>query len=232
VTERDAFGDPIADGPTSTPQPPAAEAPVFALPTIPAYGPSRRSWWGRAIAAAVVVAFAAPFAIGGWIAWNALHTAKTAVGVVTAVRDLAPTASGVTGASMLAAPNLARALRSARRDPGGRLGLLRVAPARADLQLTRKSGGLDLLQVRAGGGRTLMRTQGTGPTKAIIFSSIDVRAPARLVRAAAERLCRSPDAIDYVVLIDVAGGPKWSASFQGGALFQGDAHGRVTRRIQ
>ncbi|MCW2983995.1 MAG: hypothetical protein JWR63_1565, partial [Conexibacter sp.] len=133
---------------------------------------------------------------------------------------------------MLAAGNLDAALRSARRDPGGRLGLVRLAPARADLQLTRTDGGLNLLQLRAGGGRTLMRTQGTGPSKAISFSSIDVKAPARLVRAAAERLHRSPAAIDYVVLIDLAGGATWSASFHGGALFQGDAHGRVTRRVQ
>jgi hypothetical protein len=34
------------------------------------------------------------------------------------------------------------------------------------------------------------------------------------------------------VLIDVPGGPTWSAFFHGGALFQGDAHGRVTRRVQ
>jgi hypothetical protein len=34
------------------------------------------------------------------------------------------------------------------------------------------------------------------------------------------------------VLIDILGGPRWSAYFKGGAAFQGDAHGRVTRRIQ
>jgi hypothetical protein len=34
------------------------------------------------------------------------------------------------------------------------------------------------------------------------------------------------------VLINVLDGPRWSAFFKGGAAFQGDAHGHITRRIQ
>jgi hypothetical protein len=72
--------------------------------------------------------------------------------------------------------------------------LLRLAPERADLQLARRGGGLDLLQLRADGGRSLVRTPGaTGaPSKAIIFSQIDRAAPARLVRAAARRCTARP----------------------------------------
>jgi hypothetical protein len=133
---------------------------------------------------------------------------------------------------MLHPTALAKALRAARRDPGGRLVLLRVAPERADLQLARRGGGLDLLQLRADGGRSLVRTPGT-PGKAIAFSRVDAHAPNRLVHAAARRLGRSTKAIDYVVLIDPGvGGPRWSAYFKGGAAFLGDAHGRLVRRIQ
>jgi hypothetical protein len=284
VTERDAFGNPIPERPTTTrpvtsgdplgavggaamgggataapprpasptasssPPPPApAPATVFvggAIPTLPNYGPSKTTGLGRVVRWLMVLLFVAPFAIGGLVAYNAFHTVKTTIPIIKSIRDLAPVnpsnnakpaaaaPTGVTGGSMLRAANLDRALRAARRDPGGHLGLLRVAPERADLQLARKGGGLDILQLTADGGRSLVRTPGTPPSKAIIFSKIDTKAPARLVRAGAKRLHRTPTAIDYVVLLDVLGGPRWSAYFQGGAAFQGDAHGHVTNRIQ
>jgi hypothetical protein len=256
VSERDAFGNPIPDraaaarpmtsgdplGATST-------AAVAAIPTLPNYGPSKTTGLERAVRLFLVLLVVAPLAIGGWVAWNAFHTARTATSIATPLRGLAPSTpstpprgttnnaataapTGVSGASMLRAANLDRALRAARRDPGGHLGLLRLAPARADLQLARKGGGLDLLQLRADGGRSLIRTPGTAPAKTIVFSAIDAQAPARLVRAAAKRLHRTPAAVDYVVLMNVIGGPAWSAYFTGGAAFQGDARGHVTRRIQ
>jgi hypothetical protein len=226
--------------------------PLMAGVTIPTYGPSKRNGGGRLIGLLVTIAFLAPFVIGGWVAYNAFTTAKTVNTVVKGVRDFATSTTGadhgdrrsteaqpeapprgVTGASMLSAANFGRALRSARRDPGGQLGLLRLAPERADLQLSRRGGGLDLLQLRYDGGRSLVRTPGSaGSRTAIIFSKVDRRAPSRLVRQAAKRLGRSTKSIDYVVLIDILGGPRWSAYFKGGAAFQGDAHGRVTRRIQ
>jgi hypothetical protein len=252
VTETDAFGNPLP-GPAAPSAPPVATAtapppPVPPVPALPTYAPTKTGWGERLVALFVIALFVAPFAIGGWFAWNAMHTAKSAT---TAIKNigLAPSTpaddhgdhrsartpaapQGVTGTSLLAAKNLDRALAAARRDPGGRLVLLRLAPARADLQLARHGGGLDLLQLRSDGGRSLIKTPGTGPRNAIIFSKIDRAAPARLVRQAAHRLGRSTKAIDYVVLIDVLGGPNWSAYFQGGAAFQGDAHGHVVRRIQ
>jgi hypothetical protein len=132
---------------------------------------------------------------------------------------------------MLRASTLRKALAAARRDPGGRLTLLRVAPERADLQLAAKGGGLTLVQLRADGGRSVVTSPGT-PNKTIGFARVDANAPSRLVRQAAHRLGRSTKSIDYVVLINVLGGPRWSAYFKGGAAFLGDAHGHVTRRIQ
>jgi hypothetical protein len=269
VTERDAFGnlipepgapvpvpvpsgDPLATAMPAdeqdTPPPPPAPPPLMAGVTIPTYGPSKRGLGGRLIGLLVTVAFIAPFAIGGWIAYNAFTTAKTVNTVVKGVRDFATSTTadgrttetkastpprGVSGASMLSPANFGRALRAARRDPGGQLGLLRLAPERADFQLNRHGGGLDLLQLRYDGDRSLIRPPGSaGARTAIIFSKVDRQAPSRLVRQAAKRLGRSTKSIDYVVLIDILGGPRWSAYFKGGAAFQGDAHGRVTRRIQ
>ena len=229
----------------AAPKPAPAPAPIdfgAAIPTIPTYGPSRTSWGARFVGLAVFLLFAAPLAIGGYAAYNAFHTAKDAVhGVAITSRGLTSglTPTTTTGtpkasatASLLHASTLRAALAAARRDPGGRLTLLRVAPDRADLQLARKGGGLTLVQIRADGGRNVIQTPGT-PSATIGFARVDVTAPSRLVRRAAKRLGRSTRSIDYVVLTNFAGsGPQWSAYFKGGAAFSGDAHGRITRRIQ
>jgi hypothetical protein len=255
VTEYDAFGNPIEPGaPTATTTATAAPAPTPTpaspltppIPTIPTYGPSKATWGERVVGFLIFLAFAAPLGVGGYVAYTSLHTAKDAIEVpVIESRGVAPTGpatpapaaetpTATPGAptSMLHPTALAKALRAARRDPGGRLVLLRVAAERADLQLARRGGGLDLLQLRADGGRSLVRTPGT-PGRAIAFAKVDAHAPNRLVHAAARRLGRSTKAIDYVVLIDPGvGGPRWSAYFKGGAAFLGDAHGRLVRRIQ
>ncbi|WP_445149133.1 hypothetical protein [Baekduia sp. Peel2402] len=272
MTERDAFGNPIEPtspsttpassatplagipaspaGPTAAPTPATPEPTPIAfgtaiptIPTIPTYGPSKTSWGARFVGLAVFLLFAAPLAIGGYVAYNAFHTAKDAVdGVVIKSRGLtsgltpttttAGTPKASANVSLLHASTLRTALAAAQRDPGGRLTLLRVAPDRADLQLARKSGGLTLVQIRADGGRNVIEAPGT-PSKTIGFARVDVKAPSRLVRQAAKRLGRSTKSIDYVVLANFAGsGPQWSAYFKGGAAFSGDAHGRITRRIQ
>jgi hypothetical protein len=228
VTEHDAFGNPIpARAPAATP--------------APTFGPSRTSWGERVVHLAIFLVFAAPLGIGGYVAYNAFHTAKDSVeGVVIKARGLAPTTPStapvpatpaVSGASMLHASTLRKALAAARRDPGGRLTLLRVAPERANLQLASKGGGIDLVELRADGGRSVVRSPGT-PNKTIGFARVDVQAPSRLVHQAAHRIGRSTKSIDYVVLVNVLDGLRWSAFFKGGAAFQGDAHGHVTRRIQ
>jgi hypothetical protein len=240
VTEYDAFGNPIER--TGPPAPPIQLA--APIPVIPTYGPSKTSWGARVVGFLVLLLFAAPLGIGGYVAYNAFHTAKDAVDAVEGVAikprvvvpngtpaTASPSTPATTGVSMLHASTLRKALATARRDPGGRLTLLRVAPERADLQLARKGGGLALVQLRADGSRSVIRSPGT-PSRTIGFARVDVQAPSRLVRQAAHRLGRSTKAIDYVVLINLIDGPRWSAYFKGGAAFLGDAHGRVTRRIQ
>lgn len=259
MPEYDAFGNPITDAApasapaaaTAMPAAPATSSPAPAvsplaapIPTIPTYGPSKTTWGERVVGLLIFLIFAAPLAIGGYVAYTSLHTAKNAVEVPAilshtatpspsapaAAQPAKPTPSSV-NASLLHPTALAKALRAARRDPGGHLTLLRLAPDRADLQLARRGGGLDLLQLRADGSRTLVRSPGT-PGKTIAFSQVDVHAPHRLVQAAAHRLGRSAKSIDYLVLINVLGGPRWSAYFQGGAAFQGDARGHIVSRIQ
>jgi hypothetical protein len=255
VTEYDAFGNPIeprrsiatatASGtptPVTSATPASATPPPLPLaapiPVIPTYGPSKTTWGERVVGFLIFLVFAAPLGIGGYVAYNAFHTARDSVeGVAIKARGLAPTAPttapspATPAASMLHASTLRRALAAARRDPGGRLTLLRVAPERANLQLAPKGGGIDVVELRADGGRSVVRSPGT-PNRTIGFARVDVQAPSRLVRQAAHRLGRSTQSIDYVVLINVLDGPRWSAFFKGGAAFQGDAHGRITRRIQ
>jgi hypothetical protein len=255
VSERDAFGNHIDDAPAGTPATATATlVPPLVLPTPTVFTPPERvrgrfDWTDKLVGLVLLALFVAPFAIGSWFAWTTWHdTARPAVGAIKSIQRPPTPGAGDDGAgvrtppaatppaglgarSLLRPAAVGRVLASARRDPGGRLGLLRLAPERADLQLARRGGGLDLLQIGADGGRTLVRSPGSAPSHAIIFSAIDRGAPQRLVRAAARRLRRPARAVDYVVLIDVLGGPRWSAYFTGGAAFQGDAHGRIIRRI-
>ena len=258
MSDRDAFGNAIDDeglgGAAAataipSPLPPPIAPPASSVPGAPERVGGRFDWTDKLVALVVLALVVAPLAIGGWVAWTTWHdTARPAIGAIRGVgRPPAPGAEGDLGEhrtpravppptglgarSLLRPAAVGRVLAGARRDPGGRLRLLRLAPERADLQLARRGGGLDLLQIRSGGGRTLVRSPGAAPSFALVFSAIDRQAPQRLVRAAARRLHRPAGAVDYVVLTSILGAPTWSAFFQGGAAFQGDAHGRITSRI-
>jgi hypothetical protein len=245
VTERDAFGNLVGGaGPTAIAPPP---------PPPPPRGPRQ---WPRALAALAITAlFFGAIAVGGWFAYRAIRDATRDGGVFathpssTTQSSFSSTTSsttsthtdggstkaprGLAAGSLLRPAAFARTLTAAHHAAAGQLRLLRLAPARADLQLARAGGGLTLLQLRWNGDHTIIKTPGSmGSTKTITYSSIDRNAPQRLVTAAAHRLHRSTKSIDYVVLIDALGTPMWSAYFQGGAAFQGDAHGRIERRIQ
>lgn len=232
VIERDAFGNEIAATPGGVPLPPR--------PPRRAPRRARRRLLGGLGGLLGLLLFAAPFLVGGWFAYKTIHdTVDTTTAHLRQLDDedasgsQTATPRGLEDRSLLAPKTFDALLRKARTNPGGTLTLLRLAPARADLQLLRAGGGLDLLELRADGGRSLVRSPagGTGST-AIRFSEIDRHAPARLVRAAAHRLGRKTTSIDYLVLLDVAGGPLWSAYFTGGAAFRADAHGAITGRIQ
>jgi hypothetical protein len=249
VTERDAFGNLVGGaGPTEIAPPP---------PPPPPRGPRQ---WPRALVALTITAlFFGAIAVGGWLAYGAIrdatrdgggflvHNASTTSSTTSSSSSSssssttsthtdggsAKAARGLAAGSLLRPAAFARTLTAAHRAADGQLRLLRLAPARADLQLARTGGGITLLQLRWNGDHTTIKTPGSmGSTKTITYSGIDRTAPQRLVTAAAHRLHRSTKSIDYLVLIAVLGPPTWSAYFQGGAAFQGDAHGRIVQRIQ
>jgi hypothetical protein len=222
--------------------------PTFPRPLPPA--PRRRA--GRRLLGGLgglvgLLLFVGPFLVGGWFVYHAVHdSVDHATRVISGFDAPATTTTASSGDhraatpprglgrhSLLAPAAVNALLRQVRADPGGKLLLLRLAPDRANLQLGRRGGGMDMLQVGWDGVRSTTRSPAGGAgRKAIIFSQIDRHAPDRLVRAAAHRLGRKASAIDYLVLIDVLGGPTWSAYFKGGAAFQADAHGHITSRIQ
>ncbi len=103
----------------------------------------------------------------------------------------------------------------------------RLAPERIDATFVKK--GLRHVQLRFDG--TFQRFSVSRGNYAhlptVNISELDVRAPQRLVRAAARRIGKPTSRIDY--LIPQADG--WIAYFKGGQYFKGDRHGKVLRRI-
>jgi hypothetical protein len=195
--------------------------------------------------------FFAPLMIGGWFVYQAFDNAVSpTVNVIKDVREAVreqaknaaeaarsstngPPPRGLQRGSLLRPAAFDALLSKVRANPGGKLLLLRLAPERADLQLGRPGGGMSIVALRSDGGRSLVRTPAGGSaSKSITFSKIDRDAPSRLVRAAARHLGRKTSSIDYLVLFNILDGPRWSAYFKGGAAFQGDAHGKIVRRIQ
>jgi hypothetical protein len=253
----DAWGTvPLAPAPPPPAGLPAAGSPLTlgGVPTFPRPLPpaprrrARRRILGGLGGLLGLLLFFGPFLVGGWFVYHAVHdSVDHATRVISDLNAPATTTttagsgdpraatppSGLGRHSLLAPAAVDTLLRQVRADPGGKLLLLRLAPDRANLQLGRRDGGMDQLQVGWDGVRSTTRSPAGGAgRKAIIFSKIDRHAPDRLVRQAAHRLGRKPSSIDYLVLIDVLGGPTWSAYFKGGAAFAGDAHGRITSRIQ
>jgi hypothetical protein len=255
MAPRDAFGNEIPErgvgtapveglppgGPAAPPfVPPPPPAPPSAARSRPAPRPGpRRALVALLVLGAFAVAAAGAVALAH-VGRDALRTADHAVAQVHAALPSVPTPSppaapprGTGGGSLLAHGNLDRALARGVRAGSGRLRILRVAPARLDLQFGRADGGLDLVSVDWNSDpRTVHTSSGAaGGPPALRIAAIDREAPARLVRSAAARLHRSTKAIDYLVLMDVLGHPRWTAYFTGGGAFTADAHGRAAHRI-
>ena len=106
-------------------------------------------------------------------------------------------------------------------------------PERLDSTLLTRRGTLVTVQLRSGGGLRRLAESGTGfgGLGTIPYAELRPGAPARLVRAAAERLGRPASRIDYLVATYTAGELSWGAHFKGGAIFLGDARGRLLRRV-
>jgi hypothetical protein len=60
---------------------------------------------------------------------------------------------------------------------------------------------------------------------------VNTAAPERLTRQAAKRLGKGADNVDYLVMIDFSDQYAWAVFFKGGANFQADRAGNITRRV-
>ena len=173
--------------------------------------------------------------------WGA---AKDAIDEVTATIDApslpehpTPTPSpvpptGIRGDSLIAPANLERVLG----ELGGRsAGQLTVWPDRVAAELFQGGRGR-LVQVSADGSVFRSDPQPiTGERRRVDLRDIDVRAPARLVRRSAARFEVRPEGIDYLIASPDFEDPRthhWVAYFENGVYVQGDATGKVERRIQ
>ena len=140
--------------------------------------------------------------------------------------------SGIGGDSLIAPANLERVLG----ELGGHsAGQLVVRPDRVAAELFQGGRGR-LVQVSADGSVFRSDPQPiTGERRRLDLRDIDVRAPTRLVRRSAARFKVRPEGIDYLIASPDFTNPRahhWVAYFKNGVYVQGDATGRVERRIQ
>lgn len=142
--------------------------------------------------------------------------------------------TGITGLSLVAPANLRRALDAAdaRLKPDEQVTSIRVAPTRVDLQVRDTVGDQRALQVGLDHRVRVTSTSGsstaTGPRG---LTEIDAGAPARLVRAIAEREGYPPQRLDYVAFSPAMQPPRWDGYWVKVPIernhFAADARGRV-----
>ena len=139
---------------------------------------------------------------------------------------------GLAGASMVSAANFKGALARVDDARFGKATFIRLSPDRAAFQLVKGARQRDATVDYLGAFARGTVTRGPTGATAITLSAIDPAAPARLVRASAKRFGVKEKGIDYLVgSPSTDGGHGWVAYFKNGTYVQGDAKGRVVRRI-
>lgn len=128
-------------------------------------------------------------------------------------------------------PTRMRAALAALKKEGGSPMMIRVAADRLNTQLV-DGGDLKIVEV---GPDLKLRQVASAPAPqgvtTILLTSIDPRAPQRLL-AGAERTHRLPAAkVSYMVAMEFNGSVMWNAFYEGGAHVQGDKAGKLTRRV-
>jgi len=142
----------------------------------------------------------------------------------------APT--GIAGRSLIAEDNLAAALRRIEQDGFAKVERVTVWPERLGADTVKGGKGRSIeirfdREVTRGDARPT-----TAPFGTIPLASIDPAAPTRLVRGSAERYRVKPKGINYLIVSPgFDGGQRWVAYFKNGVYVEGDAKGRVIRRI-
>ena len=140
--------------------------------------------------------------------------------------------SGISGDSLIAPANLARVLG----ELGGRSAAqLVVRPDRVAAELLQGGRGR-LVQISADGSVFRSDPQPiTGEVRRIDLRDVDVEAPRAARPRSAARFKVRPEGIDYLVASPDATNPgthHWVAYFKNGVYVEGDASGKVERRIQ
>ena len=139
---------------------------------------------------------------------------------------------GLQAGSLIRPGEFRRALAQLRSRQLGRTQTMRLAPERIDAAFVSSRGVLQSVQLRHDGGfQEFSSTPNLGHLETIPWARLNPAAPARLVRQAARRLNRPVSGIDYLVPSLIDGKVIWGAYFKGGQIFQGDARGRLFRRI-
>lgn len=235
---------PAADqhaAPSQTPQMPTFEVPEFRVPATT--GRAARRIFLLVVFAVVIGPIAAGVVAvvgeiddtadvvkdGRDLAGRIREAVEQPSGAPASGRPAAPDrpAVGLQRGSFLTRAELAPALRKLRRL--GAIRSLRLAPDRIQAQVV-KGTTMRIVHVEPGGAvREITSVPGAGAAGTTIdVGRLDPAGPYRLVRSAAGRLKVPTTRIDYVL----AWGDGWNAYFKDGAgIFQGDARGRVVRRI-
>lgn len=140
--------------------------------------------------------------------------------------------AGLEPRSLIRRDRLERALKAMRIAELGTPTTFRLAPDRIDVQLKTSKGRLRLIQVREAGvpREVTIGPPGFDSVPTFPWRAIRPGAPQRLVRAAAERSGLSAADVNYLVLMPLTE-PTWGVFFKDGTHFQGDADGRVTRKV-
>jgi hypothetical protein len=233
------IGEPIViqAEPVRPPPDAAGDAPPAAAPDpervirvqMPRSGRRRPRVVSRLILLLVVLGIAGTFAV------NVGREIEDAIDDVPGFTPPAPEAAppvGLQAGSLIRPGELRRALAELRSKQLGRVQSLRLAPERIDAALLSQDGALKSVQLRHDGDfQEFSSTPGLGHLEAIPWSRLNPAAPARLVRQAARRMNEPADQINYLVPSLIGGKVIWGAYFKGGQIFQGDARGRLFRRV-
>lgn len=139
-------------------------------------------------------------------------------------------ARGLEAGSLLRPQRLASALAELRDVPGNPT-MLRVAANRIDGNFV-AADRMRIVQVDADGELRQVAEVPAGADTGLRLAAIDPSAPRRLLVAAERAHGLAPADVDYLAVMDFSGAVLWTAFYRGGPSVQGDARGRLTRRLR
>jgi hypothetical protein len=229
---------PVQTTPASTP----FAAPPAPTPTPAAPRRRRRGGGGGLLVLRIVIPLAilAAVGIGVGAAVTGVKHSVTSIPNITIPSLSVPTTplvqpskpskpaappTGLSAGSLLRPAGLRAAV--ARLRGLGRLSTLRVAADRVNAQLVR---GSTLRSVQVSSDGSVFRTDVSGAGGALStfpWSRVNSLAPSRMVRA----IGRRPSTVNYLVLSDFAGSPRWYLYLKSGAYYAAGGDGRHPQRI-